>query len=84
VTYLQAAAISMIVRARPITVVGSALQASIDVPTENARDVLDKSIRVNAYAIARSAFGAEAQLAQGIQTPLLVRQRLGQNRRNRK
>jgi hypothetical protein len=42
----------MIVRARPITVVGSALQASIDVPTENARDVLDKQMRVDAYAIA--------------------------------
>jgi hypothetical protein len=57
----------MIVRARPIAVVVSALQASIDVPTENARDVLDKSMGVDTYAIARSAFGAEAQLPQRIQ-----------------
>jgi hypothetical protein len=56
----------LIVRTRPIAVVGSALQATIDVPTEHAPDVLDKSIRVDAYAKARSAFGAEVRLPQRI------------------
>jgi hypothetical protein len=43
----------------PIVVMVAAIQAPIDVPTENACYVLQKSVRVKAYAVVGTALGAD-------------------------